>query len=224
MPTQFKNQPQPKQARAVDTIELVIQVANRALDAGGESAVRIQEISKEANVSIGSIYHHFGDRDGLIRATYVARFRNAIQDDISRVKRFMERMHSAKEMAEHYDEMLAFLHHYFEQFPAQSQARTIGSIAGRPPLRDAIIEVQSELTASLTEVMQLLKDRGILKPHLDAKSAAVMTLGMLHGRVISELDQNPVSDTCWNTAFLTAFSGLFVGADDLAIWKQLAAN
>jgi AcrR family transcriptional regulator len=214
--------PAPKQARAVDTIALVLQVTNKYLLSGGEAAVRVQEISKAANVSIGSIYHHFGDRDGLIRAAYVERFRNAIQDDIERVKRFMARMHSAKEMAEHYDEMLAFLNHHFEQFPARDQATTIGSTTGRPPLREAIIEVQSELTSSLAEVMQLLKDRGILKPHLDPRAAAVLTLGMLHGRVISELDRNPVNDECWNTAFLTAFSGLFVGTDSLPIWGRLA--
>lgn len=213
MPTEFKNQPQPKQARAVDTIALVIRVTGQALKSGGESAVRIQEISKAANVSIGSIYHHFGDRDGLIRAAYVEQFRGAIQDDIERVTRFLERMHSASEMAEHYDEMLAFLTHHFEQFPARDRANTIGSTTGRPPLRDAIIEVQSELTSSLTQVMQLLKDRGILKAHLQPRAAAVMTLGMLHGRVISELDREPVDNESWNNTFLTCFSGLFVGGD-----------
>ena len=203
--------PSPKQARAVDTIALVLEVTNKYLLSGGEAAVRVQEISKTANVSIGSIYHHFGDRDGLIRAAYVERFRNAIQDDIERVKRFMARMHSAKEMAEHYDEMLAFLNHHFEQFPARERANTIGSTTGRPLLRDALIEVQTELTSSLTEVMKLLKERGILKPNLEPRAAAVMTLGMLHGRVIAEFDKTPVKGEEWNAAMLAAFNGLFTG-------------
>ena len=222
MPNSQKPAPQPKQARAHDTIETVLAATNKAMARGGESAVRVQEISESTKVSIGSIYHHFGDRDGLIRAAYVQTFRLTIQKDIERVKRFMAKMTSAKEMAEHYDEMLSFLNHHFEQFPARDRANTIGSTTGRPLLRDAVVAVQTELTTGLTEVMQLLKDRGILKAHLEPRAAAVMTLGMLHGRVIAEFDSMPVANEHWNASMLTAFSGLFVGADDVPIWNQLA--
>lgn len=222
MPSSQKASPEPKQARAQSTIDAVLAATNKAMADGGESAVRVQEISENTNVSIGSIYHHFGDRDGLIRAAYVQTFRKTIQKDIDRVKRFMSRMTSAKEMADHYDEMLAFLNHHFEQFPARDRANTIGSTTGRPLLRDAIVAVQTELTTGLTEVMQLLKDRGILKPHLEPRAAAVMTLGMLHGRVIAEFDSTPVENEHWNASMLTAFSGLFVGTDGLPIWNRLA--
>ncbi len=222
MPNSQKVAPQPKQARAHETIDSVLVAANEAMKLGGEAAVRVQEISASTNVSIGSIYHHFGDRDGLIRAAYVYTFRKAIQKDIDRVKRFASKMTSAKEMAEHYDEMLAFLNHHFEQLPARDRANTIGSTTGRPLLRDAIIAVQSELISSLTEVMTLLKERGILKSHLDPRAAAVMTLGMLHGRVIAEFDATPVGDAKWNATMLTAFSGLFVGTEELPIWNRLA--
>ena len=222
MPNAQKPAPQPKQARAHDTVEAVLAATKKAMANGGESAVRVQEISEATNVSIGSIYHHFGDRDGLIRAAYVQTFRLTIQKDIERVKKFMTRMTSAKEMAEHYDEMLTFLNHHFEQFPARDRANTIGSTTGRPLLRDAIVAVQTELTSGLTEVMQLLKDRGILKPHLEPRAAAVMTLGMLHGRVIAEFDSTPVKNEDWNASMLTAFSGLFVGVENLPIWNKLA--
>ena len=75
MPSNNKAVPQPKQVRAVDTIALVISEADKALKAGGEASVRIQEISKAARVSIGSIYHHFGDRDGLIARRHLSRNR-----------------------------------------------------------------------------------------------------------------------------------------------------
>ncbi len=224
MPNSQKPAPQPKQARAHDTIDTVLAATNKAMAQGGESAVRVQEISESTKVSIGSIYHHFGDRDGLIRAAYVQTFRLTIQKDIERVKKFMTKMTSAKEMAEHYDEMLAFLNHHFEQFPARDRANTIGSTTGRPLLRDAVVAVQTELTTGLTEVMQLLKDRGILKAHLDPRAAAVMTLGMLHGRVIAEFDSTPVKNEDWNASMLTAFSGLFVGVENLPIWNKLVAN
>ncbi|MFM6939751.1 MAG: TetR/AcrR family transcriptional regulator [Rhodoluna sp.] len=217
MAPRIKSIPQPKQARAQDTIDLVISEANAAIEVGGESSVRIQEISAKTGVSVGSIYHHFGDRDGLIRATYVHNFATSIKHDIARAKRFMDEMHSTQEMAEHYDEMLQFLVDHFKHVPADKQANIIGSTAGRPLLRAALAEVQHELTQQLTEVMQLLRDRGMLKPHLSPRAAAVMVLGMLHGRIIAEIDTTPVSDHEWNQAMISAFGGLFLINDQMNV-------
>jgi hypothetical protein len=50
----------------------------------------------------------------------------------------------------------------------------------------------------------------MLKPHLSPRAAAVMALGMLHGRIVAEIDTTPVSDQQWNQAMLSAFGGLFV--------------
>jgi AcrR family transcriptional regulator len=188
---------------------------------GGEGAVRIQEISETTKVSIGSIYHHFGDRDGLVRATYMRNLRQAVTQEVARVRKFMERMNSAKELSEHYSEMLAYLSEYFQKYSVVSRANIIGSATARPLLRDALIEVQTELIDSLTEVMQLLKDRRMLKPHLDARAAAVVLLGMVHGRIIAELDATPVDIELWNKTMLTAFSGFFMDVETLPVWERL---
>ena len=212
--------PAPKQARAQSTIDSVIDEADKAIRAGGEAAVRIQEISVTTKTSIGSIYHHFGDRDGLIRATYVRNIRMAVTQEVARVRKFMERMHSAKELSEHYKEMLGYLSEYFQKYSVVSRANIIGSATGRPLLRDALIEVQTELIDSLTEVMQLLKDRQMLKPHIDPRAAAVVLLGMLHGRIIAELDRTPVDIELWNKTMLTAFSGFFMDVETLPVWEK----
>lgn len=210
MPLNAQNAPQPKQARAKTTVELVITETTRSLARGGETAVRIQEISKATNVSIGSIYHHFGDRDGLIRATYVHQFAGSVREDIGNVKRFMAKMHSVQEIIEHYDDMINFLVSHFGRLPASERAAIIGNTTGRPLLRNALAQVQNELTNSLTEVMVLLQDRKMLKSHISPRAAAVIALGLLHGRVIAELDTNPVAEADWNQAMLSALSGLFI--------------
>ena len=217
MSRKTKSVPQPKQARAKDTVSLVITEANKAIETGGESSVRVQEISAKTGVSIGSIYHHFGDRDGLIRATYVHKFSKTIRDDIFKVKEWMANMHSAKEIAAHYDEMIAFLVHHFSRQSASERTAIVGNSHGRPLLRQALAEVQNDLTNHLTEVMQLMKERNMLKSHLTPRAAAVMVLGMVFGRAIAHLDTDPVSDHEWNQAMLSAFSGLFVVEQQLPV-------
>ena len=200
----------PKQSRARETIDAVIQATNNAIRAGGESAVRIQEISATSHVSVGSIYHHFGDRDGLIRATYVHNFEAAITEDIARAKRWWQNIHNAQEITEHKDEVEAFFNSHFSHQSPLERAAIIGNSAGRPLLRESLAEVQHKLNDELTEVMQMLQDRGVLKAGLKPRAVAVMILGMLFGRVVSILDNEPVNEHEWNEALLAAFSGFFV--------------
>ncbi|MFM5904875.1 MAG: TetR/AcrR family transcriptional regulator [Micrococcales bacterium] len=209
--------PQPKQSRAQETVAALIQTTNAVMAEGGESAVRIQEISVITGVSIGSIYHHFGDREGLIRATHVHNFSATVRKDIERVKEWMSQMHSTTEIAAHYNDMMKFLVAHFAAQSPFERAAILGNTAGRPLLQKALAEVQHELTNSLTEAMQLLKDRGMLKAHLSARAAAVVILGMLFGRVIGELDLTPVKDEEWNQSMLSAFSGLFQLATQLGV-------
>lgn len=201
--------PQPKQSRAKETVSVVIDAARRAMKRAGESAVRVQEISSETGVSIGSIYHHFGDREGLIRAAYVGQFSEVVKSDIERLRTWSVKIESADDLRAHYDEMLEFLAKHFELMPLAERAATVGSALGRKDLRDALAEVHTRLTDGLTEVMQNLARAGVLKQHLVPRAAAQVILGLLHGRVLAELDNDDtISNEEWNKAALSAFSGL----------------
>ena len=201
--------PQPKQSRAKETVSLVLDAARRAMKRAGESAVRVQDISIETGVSIGSIYHHFGDREGLIRAAYVGQFGEVVKADIERLRAWSVMVESTDDLRAKYGEMLAFLEKHFELMPLAERAAIVGSALGRQDLRDAIAEAHTRLTDGLTEVMHNLSRAGVLKSHLVPRAAAQVILGLLHGRVLAELD-NDTSTTSedWNKAALSALSGL----------------
>lgn len=208
MATSSKVTPQPRQLRAEQTIEAVINAASSAITSGGESSVRIQDISKSTGVSIGSIYHHFGDRDGVVRAAYVHKFASTAREDIERAKRWIAGINSANDLRDHTDEIRNFLTELLERKSAVERAAVIGQMAGRPLLQRALGEVQQELTNSLTEAMQLLHDRKMLKPEIAPRAAAVVMQGLLFGRVIAELEIEPVSNQDWNAAAMAALSGM----------------
>ena len=201
--------PQPKQGRAKETVALVIDAARRAMRTAGETAVRVQEISSETGVSIGSIYHHFGDREGLIRAAYVRQFTESVSADIERLKIWSATLTSTDDLRERYDDMIEFLTNYFEMMPVAERAAIVGSAVSRADLRAAIAESHTKLTDGLTEVMQNLSNAGILKQHIAPRAAAQVILGLLHGRVLTEIDNDKsISLDQWIRTALSAFSGL----------------
>jgi AcrR family transcriptional regulator len=59
-----------KQARAQPTIDRVLQAALASFVGQGLFQATIHDISEKSGVSVGSIYHHFGSREGVFLALY----------------------------------------------------------------------------------------------------------------------------------------------------------
>ena len=59
-----------KQARGHATINRLLDAAEQLLDDGGIDAATVPAIAERANVSVGTIYRHFADKDELLRAVY----------------------------------------------------------------------------------------------------------------------------------------------------------
>lgn len=56
--------------RSADPRQQVLDTVLRLFRERGYFATSIQDISRESGVSVGSIYHHFGDKEGIARALY----------------------------------------------------------------------------------------------------------------------------------------------------------
>ena len=57
-----------RQSRGLETEKKVLAVAERLLREGGYDAAQIGHLVKESGVSVGSFYHHFGSKEGIIAA------------------------------------------------------------------------------------------------------------------------------------------------------------
>jgi TetR/AcrR family transcriptional regulator, repressor of fatR-cypB operon len=71
-----------------DTRTLVLSAALRLFTGKGYFNTSVHDIGRTAGVSIGSIYHHFGDKEGLARTLYAAltaRMQHLI-DDVVRME------------------------------------------------------------------------------------------------------------------------------------------
>ncbi|WP_263141578.1 TetR/AcrR family transcriptional regulator [Pseudomonas sp. RIT-PI-AD] len=58
----------PRQARGLSRVEAVLDAAAELLAREGLAGVTMHSVAKGAGASIGSLYHFFADRDGLLRA------------------------------------------------------------------------------------------------------------------------------------------------------------
>ncbi|HEY0519552.1 MAG TPA: helix-turn-helix domain-containing protein, partial [Ilumatobacteraceae bacterium] len=60
----------------------VLEAAIEAIDAGGEHAVRVQDIADQAKVQVPILYRHFVNRDGLIQAAQLERISRQVDTEL----------------------------------------------------------------------------------------------------------------------------------------------
>src|SRR6195256_6876056 len=58
----------PRQARAGETVSLILEATAQILEAGGLPAFTTNAVAERAGVSIGTLYQYFADKNALIRA------------------------------------------------------------------------------------------------------------------------------------------------------------
>ena len=80
----------------------IMMSALECFDEQGFESTKIEDIRKRSKASIGSIYHHFGNREGLVAALYLA----ALDDQFALIRPRMDTASSPREAVE------ALIHNY----------------------------------------------------------------------------------------------------------------
>ena len=78
-----EGQARPERADAARNRRRVLDAARRLFDAHGVTAVTMSDVAREAGVAKGTVFHRFGDRQGLAQAL-VGDAERRLQDDLLR--------------------------------------------------------------------------------------------------------------------------------------------
>lgn len=189
-----------KQRRALETIAAVLEVTRALIDAHGEQGVRLDEVQRRSGVSSGSIYHHFGDRDGLVAAAQVDRFDRAVRDD---ARGLVENLFGAAMRGD----PEVYLDAVRQQsatvvLPERSAIRwarvtALASAWHRPDLMAALGESFAGLVDTLRDGARRLQGLGVLNADLDPRGVAIFSQIHSFGLLLNDFDPRPVSDEDW---------------------------
>src|ERR1700689_1650078 len=72
-----------KQNRSAPVMQAVLDAVGARLMRADESLIRIPEICEATGVNYGSVYHHFGSREGVIDPAYHQMFTKLAEEDLA---------------------------------------------------------------------------------------------------------------------------------------------
>jgi len=183
--------------RSRETRRRVLEVVVEQLQDGGEVAVRIDAVRDRSGVSIGSIYHHFGDRDGLIAAAQLHRFARYAEAEIAALS---EIVIGAKNLAEFRQAVRQLTLRTASELRVAERWARIGVLAssiGRPAMLDDVRAIQTRLTDEFQAHVAQGQVRGFFRSDLDARAIAVFVESYSLGHALNDLDAHRVTEQEW---------------------------
>jgi AcrR family transcriptional regulator len=185
-------------------MKTVLDAVAQRLVKSDESLIRIPEICDATGVNYGSVYHHFGSREGVIDAAYAMIFTSLAEADIAGLRRISS---SSSDFADYPDAMLTItsaLTAGLERRERRSlRMRIVAASLTRPQLRTAIAVEEHRLSEELVRLAERGQERGWLRRDLTPRAIAVLVQVLLIGRTIDDISSTPIDDVEWAEAMTT---------------------
>ena len=181
----------PSAARASeprDSERQILLAAVELIDRYGETGLRISDLVETSGRSVGSIYHFYDNREGVIEAVRAYRFYPTWDEDIAT---FRAASAAAESLDVWLDSLGRVLDHYFTAARNEFVWRRVESIAAartRPSLRMVLASRQREQTEAFEGILRDLVDRGLARHDLELHSTAIFMQAFTLGRILSILD------------------------------------
>jgi AcrR family transcriptional regulator len=178
------------------TYEKILNTAVDVLIEQGFDKFNIQEVLDRAEVSRGTLYHHFGDVDAVIEGALAASYsrelivnREATRELIERCKTLTEFRRELKRQVDTYS-----------QLPAKVRLRRVHTIAlcqTRPDLDEAIRIEQDANNLEWQELIELAQEKGFVRKDINARVGSALVQGISISRVVDEVSSEPLSNERW---------------------------
>jgi AcrR family transcriptional regulator len=200
----------PRVWRSRRTRQRVLDVVVDQLEDGGEAAVRIDVVRVRSGVSIGSIYHHFGDRNGLITSAQLYRFSRYAEAEIAALSEIVEHAESIEEFRRAIRQLTLRTASELRVTERWARIGVLGSTVGRPALLEDVRAIQTRLTDEFHAHVVQGQVRGFFRSDLDARAIALFIEAYSIGHALNDLDAHRVSEQDWEEVVWAALDALIV--------------
>ncbi|MFM7064718.1 MAG: TetR/AcrR family transcriptional regulator [Actinomycetes bacterium] len=170
-----------------DSEALILETARELVTECGEGGFRISDLVERSGRSVGSIYHFFGSREGVLEAVWLSELTRAWAVDADRLRALAGTVQTPADL----EQMVVLLAHELHD-PARSdqlwaKLEVIAASRRRPALRRVVEQAQKEMTDAYTDLLRQLQDRGLLANEVDPAAVAVLVQAVTIGRIVNDL-------------------------------------
>ena len=185
-----------------ETRAVILEFAKAELEEFGPVKFNILRVIENSGVARSSVYHQFGDRDGLVAAAYAELFTIDTNRNISQAIAAFSNIKSSEQL----DSIIGLLVEALVQTPGDVRWNRIDVLAAarhRPEFLARITEAQTRMNSALEEVFRVQQELGNVRKDMDPREMAVLIQAVSFGRLFRDIDSRMKKDDLTQWAELT---------------------
>lgn len=200
--------PTRKRADGRETIAKVLEAAEEEMEFHGHMKFNLDRVIATTGVARSSIYHHFGDRDGLIAAVETEYLLKRFDAGMDNLAVALDAAKSGEEAFALVEIGIAFSGSERQRAARWRRISTLASARSAESIKDSLRATQRKGTSNLAAMIEKLKERGFCDPIAPSLGVAFLIQSILIGRILVDIVEDPQSDEVWNTTAVATLRAL----------------
>ena len=181
-----------------DTRERLLKATAAVIDKGGESAVRIRDITKACTITAPSIYHFFGSREGLIDAAQAYRFSRGQRELGLAFSTALYKCRSKKDLTELAHRFLDLMFAPGRRATRNSRLNVLGNAIYRPELSKELAVAQDLSNKIVGDPLRFAQAKGWVRDDFNSEMFAAWLNGVVNSRRLIEMGSNHPHGSEWD--------------------------
>jgi AcrR family transcriptional regulator len=187
------------------TAAKLIEFASIELDRVGPAKFDIDSVLRASKISKGSLYHHFGSKNGLLVAVETHQFTKYLTDQNTLLRNLVETCQSAGDFLTLIVAVMKISGSPEGRDLRKKRIRAIVVAQYDKKLAELVKTAQIKDSNYLAETLQIAKDRGWLKPDVDVLATSYWIQGLFISHIMLDITGISDLDDAWNDVGIKAF-------------------
>lgn len=187
-----------------DTRTRILEAAMSVIEDTGEGALRVQKIAESVGVREPSVYHFFKNREELVEAAHVERYRRSHLEMVKPFQAGAALADNAEDFRRIVKKILSLVYTAEREHIRSTRMSVLGAAQTSPTIAEAIRQINFEVFSKVAEVFATAQEKNWIRKEVDPLAAAYWVNGQILGRVMAEMDKERVDLDKWNQISETA--------------------
>ena len=179
------------------TAAKLIEFASKELDRVGPAKFDVDSVLRKSKISKGSLYHHFGSKNGLLVAVETHQFTKYLTDQNTLLRNLVETCQSAGDFLTLITAVMKLSGSPEGYDLRKKRIRAIVVAQYDEKLAELVKTAQIKDSNYLAETLQIAKDRGWLKPDVDVLATSYWIQGLFIGHIMLDITGINNLDDAW---------------------------
>ena len=194
------------------TIEKLLEVTISELDRVGLAEIDIDSLLRKSKISKGSLYHHFGSKNGLLAAAEAQQYMRYLKREGENFRRLIEGCTTKQKFVDLVAAVMKITRLESNLDFRKKRVRAIAMSFNDEILAQVLKNAQIEVTEYLAGSFQIAKDRGWIKPDTDLMALSYWIQGVFIGHIMLDITEQTEHEDAWGQVAFQALQP-FLAAD-----------